>query len=219
MHCIVLWLLLPFKNIMEPITIQEVWQLLQPSRTYNTRGRYEKCLFDWASMNDAQQRRVYALLQAKKDQAGLNPNPCFALNDAMQEYEQQQAKANRQRQILSYADYYARYGTTEETDITETIEKIATETTKTPATKEIIRTNRNAFFQKMNRQMKTCLKSKSRSWNVHTATSRLKILKAHCQTEVPTRQFTLTAFFKNWQKKKNFCRMKKSPTSDRENSA
>ena len=69
-------------------------------------------------MNEAQQRRVFILLQSKKEHALLKPNPYFALNDAMQEDEQQQAQRavqNRQ-QTLSYAEYYARYGTTEETD-------------------------------------------------------------------------------------------------------
>ena len=101
---------------MDAITIQDVWQLLQPTTTYDTRARYEKCLADWKSMSDAQQRRVYELLQSKKKQAELNPNPYFALNNAMQEDEQQQARAKPRIQILSYADYYARYGTTEETD-------------------------------------------------------------------------------------------------------
>ena len=78
------------------LTIQHVWQLLQPSRTYDTRGRYEKCQADWASMDEAQQRCVYQLLQAWKAKGELNPNPCYALNDAMQEYEQQQAKLRRQ---------------------------------------------------------------------------------------------------------------------------
>ena len=73
--------------------MQDLWLLLQPSKTYDTRGRYEKCLSDWSSMNEAQQRRVYRLLQSTKEQGELNPNPYYALNDAMQEDEQQQAKA------------------------------------------------------------------------------------------------------------------------------
>ena len=77
------------------ITMQDLWQLLQPSKTYDTRGRFEKCQSDWSSMSADQQKRVYQLLQAKKDQAKLNPNPYYALNDAMQEDEQQQARKPR----------------------------------------------------------------------------------------------------------------------------
>ena len=97
------------------ITMQDLWQLLQPSKAFDTRSRYEKCLADWSSMNEAQQRRVFALLQSKKEQAVLNPNPYYALNDAMQEMEQQQVKQPKQ-QVLSFNEYYQRYGTTEEVD-------------------------------------------------------------------------------------------------------
>ena len=97
------------------ITMQDLWLLLRPSKAFDTRSRYEKCLADWSSMSEAQQKRVFKLLQAKKDQAALNPNPYFALNDAMQEDEQQQARRTTPM-VLSYADYYARFGTTEERD-------------------------------------------------------------------------------------------------------
>ena len=96
------------------ITIQDVWQLLQPSKAFDTRSRFEKCQADWCSMDANQQRRVYKLLMSKKDQAVLNPNPYYALNDAMQEDAQQQAKPREQ--VLSFNEYYARYGTTEEQD-------------------------------------------------------------------------------------------------------
>ena len=95
------------------ITMQDLWQLLQPSKAFDTQGRYNKCLSDWCSMNPSQQRRVFKLLQLKKEEEGLNPNPYYALNDAMQEDEQQQTKLHRQ-QVLSYADYYAKFSTTEE---------------------------------------------------------------------------------------------------------
>ena len=100
----------------EKITMQDVWQLLQPSKTFNTRGRYEKCLADWSSMSEAQQKRVYQLLQSKKEHALLNPNPYYALNDAMQEDEQQHARKTTEPQVLSFKDYYAKYGTTIEQD-------------------------------------------------------------------------------------------------------
>ena len=100
------------------ITMQDLWLLLQPSATFDTRGRYEKCLSDWSRMDASRQKRVYQLLQLKKTQGGLNPNPYYALNDAMQEDEQRQAKALVlcRQQTLSFADYYAKFGTTEEVD-------------------------------------------------------------------------------------------------------
>lgn len=101
---------------MEKITMQDVWLLLQPSKTFDTRGRFEKCMADWSQMDADQQQRVYKLLQSKKDQAALNPNPYFALNDAMQEVEQQQAKSRVRQLTLSYNEYYKRYGTTEPQD-------------------------------------------------------------------------------------------------------
>jgi hypothetical protein len=49
-------------------------------------------------MNEAEQQGVYHIIEAKI-QAGdfVNPNPCFAMNDAMQEYEKRMAK---ERQML-----------------------------------------------------------------------------------------------------------------------
>jgi len=94
------------------------WQLLQPSEVFDTRGRYEHCLSLWNRMDAAKQQRIYQLIAAKRQQAEfVNPNPCFALDDALQEDEQREAKTvKNRRQTLSFRDYYARYGTTEETD-------------------------------------------------------------------------------------------------------
>ena len=104
---------------MDSKTFQELWQLLQPSMTFGTRGRYEKCLSYWNAMDEAQRNRIYQHIAAKKQQGQyVNPNPCFAINDAMQEDEYARAKAAAKAgpQILSFDEYYARYGTTEEKD-------------------------------------------------------------------------------------------------------
>ena len=78
-------------------TMQDLWQMLRPSVTYDTRGRYEKCRRDWNSMDEAQQERVYAIIRAQVENGEVvNPNPCFALNDAMQEDEQRRAKLMKQ---------------------------------------------------------------------------------------------------------------------------
>ena len=98
------------------ITMQDLWLLLQPSKVFDTRGRFEKCLADWNSMDETQQRRVFKLLQAKKEQTGLNPNPYYALNDAMQEDEQQQARVPKEgptdyngRQLPNVPVFSAKY--------------------------------------------------------------------------------------------------------------
>ena len=75
------------------LTMQALWQLLQPSIAYDTRGRYERCSRDWNAMDEAQQLRVYQILEEHITHGeGVNPNPYYALNDAMQEDEQRQAK-------------------------------------------------------------------------------------------------------------------------------
>lgn len=73
----------------------DVWQnLLRPSPTFDTRAKYESCFKYWCGMDEAKRTRVYELIQQKK-QAGLyvHPNPRLALDDAAQEDEVLQAKA------------------------------------------------------------------------------------------------------------------------------
>ena len=75
------------------LSMQALWQLLQPSVTYDTRGRYERCSRDWNAMDEAQQLRVYKIIEGHISHGeGVNPNPYYALNDAMQEDEQNQAQ-------------------------------------------------------------------------------------------------------------------------------
>ena len=75
------------------LSMQALWQLLQPSVTYDTRGRYERCSRDWNAMDEQQQLRVYKIIENRITQGeGVNPNPYYALNDAMQEDEQTQAQ-------------------------------------------------------------------------------------------------------------------------------
>lgn len=77
-------------------TISDLWdKLLQPSPTMGTRGRYHKCERDWYGMDDAQRLWVYHHLDKLRAKGEINPNPCFALNDAMQHYEQEQYKLQR----------------------------------------------------------------------------------------------------------------------------
>ena len=81
----------------ETITIQDLWKLLLPSKTFDTRWRYEKCLQLWNAMDEARHQRIYNIIATKKQKGEyVHPNPCFALDDAMQEDECAQAKT-RQR--------------------------------------------------------------------------------------------------------------------------
>lgn len=74
-------------------TISDLWdKLLQPSPTMGTRGRFHKCERDWYGMDDEQRLWVYHHLQKLRANGEINPNPCFALNNAMQQYELEQFK-------------------------------------------------------------------------------------------------------------------------------
>ena len=75
-------------------TFQTFWQLLQPSVVFGTRGRFEKCLSIWTAMDEPKRLRIYRLVESKKLQGQfVHPNPCFALDDALQEDEIQQSKS------------------------------------------------------------------------------------------------------------------------------
>ena len=82
----------------QSLSIIDLWQLLQPSDTFDTRGRYEHCLRVWEKLDAAQRTRIYHLLATKKENGEyVNPNPCFALDDALQEDECAQAKIQKQQ--------------------------------------------------------------------------------------------------------------------------
>ena len=101
---------------MEEKTFQDLWALLPLTKTFDTRGRYEKCSRVWSDMSTDQRQHIYRLIENKlRNGAFVHPNPCFALDDAMQEDDTRQAKAKIRHQ-LSFDEYYRRYGTTEPRD-------------------------------------------------------------------------------------------------------
>ena len=82
----------------QPWTFREFYaKLLNPSLAFDNRGRYEKCAKYWNSIDEAEQQGLCQLIEAKLE-AGefVDPNPCFAMSDAMQEYEKKLAKAQKQ---------------------------------------------------------------------------------------------------------------------------
>ena len=104
---------------MKTVTFIELWQLLHLSETFDTRGRYESCLAKWCRWDENKRAQISQHIAAKLQKGEfVNPNPCFALDDAAQWYETAQAKSAAQNrpQTLSFNDYYAKYGTTEPRD-------------------------------------------------------------------------------------------------------
>ena len=73
----------------------DVWRkLLKPLPTYDTRSKYESCFRYWCGLDEDKRNRVYHIIEQKK-QSGqyVHPNPRFALDDAAQQDEIEQAKA------------------------------------------------------------------------------------------------------------------------------
>ena len=87
-----------------------MWTLLNPQGEYKRRCRV--CARLWESYAPDMQQRIYDALSALKQKGEwINPNPYFAIEDTAIRLQ----KPPRIQQ-LSYAEYYRRYGTTEERD-------------------------------------------------------------------------------------------------------
>ncbi len=86
-----------------------LWALLKPEGEYKRRkGACERL---WGSYDEETRQYVYgAIVAAKERGEWINPNPYFAIEDVVIRAREQ----NRQKQTLSYSEYYKRYGTTEE---------------------------------------------------------------------------------------------------------
>ena len=86
-------------------TIDDIWQLLNPQGEFKRRrGACERI---WQGYGQARQEEIYSIIEGKLQRGEfVNENPYFAIED--------NAKQRQRQQILSYADYYARFGTTEE---------------------------------------------------------------------------------------------------------
>ncbi len=87
------------ENIREqPWTFREFYdKLLNPSPAFDNRGRHEKCYKDWCAMDEAERQGICKIIEeAQSNGDYVDPNPCFAMNNAMQEYEKRLAKAKKQ---------------------------------------------------------------------------------------------------------------------------
>ncbi len=87
-------------------TFEEIISLLNPDEKYNP--VLGQCQQLWASFSSEKQDFVYQVIKEKKERKNfVDYNPLFALKRTYRA---------RQPQEMSYADYYAKYGTTEERD-------------------------------------------------------------------------------------------------------
>lgn len=84
-----------------------LWALLKPEGEYKRRkGACERL---WEGYDEATRHYVYETLWAAKESGEwINPNPYFAIEDVVIKAREK----NRQKRVLSYAEYYKRYGTT-----------------------------------------------------------------------------------------------------------
>ena len=89
-------------------TFVYLWQLLESHGVVP--GKKDECARLWAAFTLEQQRLIYRSIR-DKIRAGK-----FVHFDPVKAVQENKPNSQRQRQCLSYADYYARYGTTEEAD-------------------------------------------------------------------------------------------------------
>lgn len=90
------------------ISFEEIWALLTPQGEF--KRRREACERLWHGYDAARQEKIYSILAAKLQRGEfVNENPYFAIEDNSREVKVQ-------KQTMSFNDYYAKYGTTEERD-------------------------------------------------------------------------------------------------------
>ncbi len=86
-------------------TFIEIWELLSPKVEYANRRR--ACYELWCRLTEEQQDSLYKRISDKLSKGKfVDYNPLYALKN----------NSLRPQQTLSFADYYARYGTTEPRD-------------------------------------------------------------------------------------------------------
>ena len=87
-----------------------MWALLKPQGEYKRRRR--GCERLWDSYDEATRQHVYDTInQAQQQGIWINPNPYFAIEDIVLKMQHKP-----RQQTISYAEYYARYHTTEPRD-------------------------------------------------------------------------------------------------------
>ena len=90
------------------ITFFEIWTILEPKAEYANLFRHCKQL--WDSWSYEKQEEVFLKIEKKKNEHKfVDYNPLLALRNNASERP-------KRKQTMSYANYYAHYGTTEERD-------------------------------------------------------------------------------------------------------
>ena len=93
-------------------TFNEFWELLSPKVEYANRRR--TCYELWNTLSEERQEALFESISEKLSKGKfVDYNPLFAMKN--NSFPMGRAGVGY-HQTLSYADYYARYGTTEETD-------------------------------------------------------------------------------------------------------
>ena len=89
-------------------SFEEIWALLKPEGEYKRRrGACERL---WQGYEPGRQEAIYSKIEGKLARGEfVNENPYFAIEDNAKEIK-------KRKLVMSYADYYAKYGTTEERD-------------------------------------------------------------------------------------------------------
>ena len=92
-------------------TIEDIWLLLNPQGEFKRRrGACERL---WQGYSPELQQRIYDdISEAMAKGTFVNQNPYFAIEDTAIRLQGQLPR----RQILSFDEYYTRFGTTEEQD-------------------------------------------------------------------------------------------------------
>ena len=82
-----------------------IWTLLNPQGEF--KRRQVACERLWQGYGQARQEEIYSIIEGKMRRGEfVNENPYFAIEDNARQVPRQQT--------MSYADYYAKFGTTEE---------------------------------------------------------------------------------------------------------
>ena len=89
-------------------TFYEIWTLLEPKAEYA--NLINKCKELWESFSPEKQQEIFLKIEKKKlEKKFVDYNPLLAIRN-------NSIERSKPQQTLSYADYYARYGTTEPRD-------------------------------------------------------------------------------------------------------
>ena len=87
-------------------TFFEIWTLLEPKAEYA--NLIKKCRELWESFSSEKQQEIFLKIEKKKlEKKFIDYNPLLAIRN-------NSIERSKRQETLSYAEYYQRFGTTEE---------------------------------------------------------------------------------------------------------